>query len=307
MPGARTGDGRDGASLRGAALVATAAGLWSTTSIVARLAFTAGALPPLVLGSVRLLLVTPLFLVAIAVLRGRRGIVPARAAWPFITGLGLAQAAYQGLYLTAVSWVGAGLATLVTLCSAPVITAVLAGVVLGEPLTRRTAEGMVGAITGTVLVVAFGETITAGPMLWWGVAASLAAGLVYALFTLLSRRAGHYCHPLQSACFGFAVGGIALAPAAAWSASAAAPLTVTGLAAVVYITLVPTFVGYIAFFQGMRVTPATASTIIVTLEPLVVAVLAWALLGEALGPWGMAGAVLLTASVLRVTGVGRRR
>ncbi|WP_205599752.1 hypothetical protein, partial [Arhodomonas sp. KWT] len=75
MPGARTGDGRDGASLRGAALVATAAGLWSTTSIVARLAFTAGALPPLVLGSVRLLLVTPLFLVAIAVLRGRHGIV----------------------------------------------------------------------------------------------------------------------------------------------------------------------------------------------------------------------------------------
>ncbi|WP_440995128.1 DMT family transporter [Arhodomonas sp. SL1] len=295
------------AALRGAALVATAAGLWSTTSIVARVAFTEHALPPLVLAALRLLLAAPLFLAAAAWMLGRQRLLPSRGAWAFIAALGIAQAAYQGLYLGAVHWVGAGLATLVTLCSAPVITAALSGALVGEPLTRRTAEGMAGAITGTVLVVAFGETLVTGATLWRGIAAALAAGFVYAGFTLLSRRVGHYCHPMQSAGFGFAIGGIALLPAALWTLSeATVGLGTPALIAVGYITLVPTFLGYIAFFQGMRVTPATASTIIVTLEPLAVALLAWVLLGESLGPWGMAGALLLIAAVLRVTVLGPR-
>ncbi len=42
----------------------------------------------------------------------------------------------------------------------------------------------------------------------------------------------------------------------------------------------------------------TLSSIIVTLEPLFVTVLAWVVLGEVLGPIGIAGAVILTIAVV---------
>ena len=51
-------------------------------------------------------------------------------------------------------------------------------------------------------------------------------------------------------------------------------------------------------FCGTKTTPATLSSIIVTLEPLFVALLAWVILGEVLGPVGIAGALILTIAVI---------
>ncbi len=48
----------------------------------------------------------------------------------------------------------------------------------------------------------------------------------------------------------------------------------------------------------MKTTPATLSGIIVTLEPLFVALLAWIFLGEVLGVTGITGALILTAAVI---------
>jgi DME family drug/metabolite transporter len=67
---------------------------------------------------------------------------------------------------------------------------------------------------------------------------------------------------------------------------------------VIYIGVVPTCIGYLSFFAGMKTTPATLSSIIVTLEPLFVALLAWVFLGEVLGVVGMTGAAILTAAVV---------
>jgi DME family drug/metabolite transporter len=77
-----------------------------------------------------------------------------------------------------------------------------------------------------------------------------------------------------------------------------ASLTVGQWLMVVYIGVVPTCIGYLSFFAGMRTTPATLSSIIVTLEPLFVALLAWIFLGEILGLAGITGAVILTAAVI---------
>jgi DME family drug/metabolite transporter len=67
---------------------------------------------------------------------------------------------------------------------------------------------------------------------------------------------------------------------------------------VTYIGVVPTCIGYLSFFEGMKTTPATLSSIIVTLEPLFVALLAWIFLGEVLGAVGITGAIILTAAVI---------
>ncbi|HSP00313.1 MAG TPA: DMT family transporter, partial [Thioalkalivibrio sp.] len=67
---------------------------------------------------------------------------------------------------------------------------------------------------------------------------------------------------------------------------------------VAYIGIVPTCLGYVSFFSGMKTTPATLSSIIVTLEPLFVALLAWVFLSEELGVIGITGALILTAAVI---------
>ncbi len=56
----------------------------------------------------------------------------------------------------------------------------------------------------------------------------------------------------------------------------------------------------------MKTTPATLSSIIVTLEPLFVALLAWVFLEEILGPIGIAGALILTAAVVVASRYGRK-
>ena len=74
---------------------------------------------------------------------------------------------------------------------------------------------------------------------------------------------------------------------------------------IVYIGVVPTCIGYVSFFSGMKTTPATLSSIIVTLEPLFVALLAWVILGEVLGPVGIAGALILTIAVIVASRYGK--
>ncbi|MFO8141567.1 MAG: DMT family transporter, partial [Marinobacter sp.] len=82
-------------------------------------------------------------------------------------------------------------------------------------------------------------------------------------------------------------------------------LGITHWLMILYIGVVPTCIGYLCFFAGMKTTPATLSSIIVTLEPLFVALLAWLILGEILGPIGITGAVILTVAVIVASRYGK--
>ena len=98
-------------------------------------------------------------------------------------------------------------------------------------------------------------------------------------------------------------------PIVAWSGGLAQLQSLDGVdwLLVVYIGLVPTCLGYLCFFAGMKSTPATTSSIIVTLEPLFVAALAWMILGENLGAMGFLGAVILTIAVVVASRSGAAR
>ncbi len=65
--------------------------------------------------------------------------------------------------------------------------------------------------------------------------------------------------------------------------------------------VVPTAVAYAVFLYALRFVTATASGILVLVEPLTAAILASLLFGEALGPWGLAGGGLLITAVVLVS------
>lgn len=295
------------AAARGAALIAFAAALWSTTGVVSRILFDQTDVSPFAVAFARLALASPAFIgLGIASL-GRRffQLPPRTGRW--VIALGLAQAGFQGGYLAGVSLIGAGLATLVTLCLAPILIALLAALLLGERLTPRILVALPTAITGTILLVASPQALALGDGLWLGLAAAVGAATVYAAFTLIGRYAAAHVHPMQTAGFGFAAGALALLPVAL-ATGPAAVLESAGLAlpVMLYVALVPTTLGYLCFFHGLRHTTATVSSILVLLEPLGAALLAWVVLGEALGPFGLLGALLLTGAVYLISVPGRR-
>jgi DME family drug/metabolite transporter len=69
-------------------------------------------------------------------------------------------------------------------------------------------------------------------------------------------------------------------------------------ATLLFIAVVPTYLAYLVYGEGLRRVEATRAATVATLEPVVAASLAVAVWGEALRPLGYAGGGLVLAGVL---------
>jgi len=305
--------------IQGALLIALAALLWATTGIVAKFLFTGTELEAITLGFLRLVVALPFFWLLMR--REQKQLVAAHPgqqvagsslrslglkAFLPLAALGLFQAFYQGSYLLAVDLTGAGIATLIALCLPPVLVAILAAPLLGEKPNLLTVIAALAAIAGTGMLVV-SDMDTAGSLRLAGILMALLAAAVYTGFTLTSRYNSAGTPVFTTAFICFATAALLLLPVVAFSGGFEG-LDTLGLKhwlMIVYIGVVPTCIGYVSFFSGMKTTPATLSSIIVTLEPLFVALLAWVILGEVLGPVGIAGALILTIAVIVASRYGK--
>jgi len=305
--------------IQGALLIALAALLWATTGIVAKFLFTGTELEAITLGFLRLVVALPFFWLLMR--REQKQLLAAHPgqqvagsslrslglkAFLPLAALGLFQAFYQGSYLLAVDLTGAGIATLISLCLPPVLVAILAAPLLGEKPNLLTVIAALAAIAGTGMLVV-SDMDTAGSLRLAGILMALLAAAVYTGFTLTSRYNSADTPVFTTAFICFATAALLLLPVVAFSGGFEG-LDTLGLKhwlMIVYIGVVPTCIGYVSFFSGMKTTPATLSSIIVTLEPLFVALLAWVILGEVLGPVGIAGALILTIAVIVASRYGK--
>lgn len=220
---------------------------------------------------------------------------------PLVWGMGVAVAAYQGLFFLATARTGVALGTLITLGVAPLI----AGLV-GWAL-REGAPGWIWVVATTLAVAGLGM-LTAGavhtrdPI---GIAAALGSGACYALYTVLGvrlTRAG--AAPSAVLAAAFTVGAVLLLPAVigtTWW------LTPSGFVEVLWLGLVTTTAGYLLFGIGLRILQPGHIATLTLLEPAVATLLAVVVLGEPLGTLGWLGClVILGALALLGVGEGRR-
>lgn len=281
----------------GYALVAVAAMLWGTGGITAKAIFAHTSVSPLTVGFFRLALSVPILLAVGWAFQGSRLFRIERLALvPLFVMVGLSMAAYQVFYYSAVYRAGVVVATLVTLCLAPILVALISSCVLSERLTSSIAIALVMAIAGTALLVGFPAQITAetGKILA-GAALALGSALSYAVLTVVSRALANSSDPFQLIVLGFGGGAVLLMPfAASGGLTFAYPSSAWLL--LLYLGLIPTALAYVLFFTGMRWTSATVASIITLLEPLTATVLAWLIFNEKLGPFGLLGAALLLGS-----------
>jgi drug/metabolite transporter, DME family len=280
-------------SKQGILLIALAAISWGTVGVVVKSLYENTGLSPISVGFYRLALSVPALLLALSGLGKKAFQIKAKDV-PVIALMGLMLAVYQLCYFAAIPRVGVAIATLVTLCTAPILVALLSVVFLKERLEPKVIAALVIAVVGTFLLVGFQSA--SGSQVVSGVLLALGSATGYALVALTSRRLSTY-HPLQPVAFGFTVGAVVLLPFAL-ADGLATSLDVSSWLRLLYLGLIPTALAYTLFTLGMRTTKATVATIVTLLEPLTAVILAFVLFREQLNATAIVGGVLLIVAII---------
>jgi len=137
----------------GIQLIIFASVLWGTVGIATQIVYQQSDITAFTVGFFRLSLALPVVAILCWSIVGRKVLLVGRRHYLRMAVIGVMLALYQVCYFSSISYVGVSIATLVTLCSAPAIVALLSVVWLKERLTRRMLLAFAFAVSGTCLLV----------------------------------------------------------------------------------------------------------------------------------------------------------
>ncbi|QYN20536.1 DMT family transporter [Amycolatopsis sp. DSM 110486] len=236
--------------------------------------------------------------VALAVAAPFLGVrLPRRKDLPLIALCGLTgMAAYQVLLNWGEVHVPAGTASLLV-ATAPVFSAVLAAAFLGERLGARGILGSAVALGGSALIALSGGDVQYSTAAW----VVLAAALVQGAYHFCSKPLLRHYSGLEVACYAMWTGtlfSLPLAPAA-WHGLETAPTSAQ--AAVLYLGLLPSALGFVLWGYGVARNTVTAATSALYLVPVVALAVAYVWLGEVPAPVELAGGAIAVGGVVLIT------
>ena len=282
---------------RGITFVSISGILWGTIGIAAQAIYQQSEVSPLAVGFYRLALGFPVVALACWYIVGKGALKVKRRHYLKMAFIGVMLALYQVSYFSAIGYVGVSIATLITLCTAPVIVSLASVIFLKEELTQYTLGALTLAVFGTGLLIGTPEAISHPNHLFIGIGLSLISAIGYATVALLSKSLAGDCHPIHSTTVSFGVGALILLPLVGFGGETSHySVEVWGL--LLYLGLVPTALGYILFFLGINYIKASTASILTMLEPLVAILLAWLLFSERLSPVSTIGGALLFIAIV---------
>ncbi|AIY01091.1 drug/metabolite transporter permease [Arthrobacter sp. PAMC 25486] len=190
----------------------------------------------------------------------------------------------------------------------PLLVALLASRVLHEKLTMaRLLAGSAGVL-GVALIVLQSQA-RLDPI---GIAAAAGGTLSMAVGTVLAKKwgqplgtSGQPVSALATTAWQLIAGGASLVIVLLLvEGLPTSPLTGSNILGYLYLSIAGTAFAYYCWFRGLARLPAGAAAFLGLLSPVVAIVLGWVVMGQALGPWQLAGVAVVLASV--VTGVGMK-
>jgi|DewCreStandDraft_1066081.scaffolds.fasta_scaffold00272_27 drug/metabolite transporter (DMT)-like permease len=286
-----------GSRLLGYVQMAAAAVIWGSVGLVVRSA----GLPGPVTAFYRVFFAALALGTALALVR--RDLLHPRGQIQLLALLGLLLAGDWASFFLAIQHTSVASAVLAA-STAPVLVAVFAPFLLGEPTRRTTWLALGLAFAG--LAVLIGGAGPGGRAQLGGVAFGLGTAVFYALRTVLSRRAGRHLPALTTAFYSAAAASVFLAPALVLLPHRVRLDTWPWLVA---LGVVHTALAVSLMISALRRISAQAASALSYLEPVSAAVLAALFLGEPLTTGVLAGGgLILAAGALAVAGEehGRR-
>lgn len=287
-----------GNTLLGSLAVLMAATLWGTTGTAAAFA---PEVPAVAIGAAAmggggllqaLLAVRPMA-------KHRQGL---RRHWLLLLIGALAVAVYPLAFYGSMRLAGITVGTVVTIGSAPLLSALIEYLFDRQRLSLRWLAGAVLGVVGMALLAAAeSHGATGGEAVGSGILLGLLAGLTYALYSWTARRLmlnGVAAKAAMGATFGG--GALFLLPVLLFTG---APLLASGtnLAVGFYMALVPMFIGYLCFGYGLARIAASTAITLTLFEPVVAAALAVIIVGERLPLQGWLGIVLILMCLVCIT------
>jgi drug/metabolite transporter (DMT)-like permease len=270
--------------------------LWSFSFVAGKIGVTD--CPPLILLAARFSLAGVLIL-GISALR-RDGW---QLSWRDVIAYGVIglfnNALYLGLGYTGLQSVSAGLGALIVSAN-PIFTAVLAALLLHEPLTARKVAGLLLGIAGVASIVwhrmSVGTDSLHGILFTLASLASIVGGTI--LFKVLAPKGSLWLgNGVQNI-----VGGAVLIPVAlAFSDIHAIVFSARLLEAFAFLTLGGSVLGYMLWFHLLKTCGATAASAYHFLMPPLGMLFAWMVLGEHVEPRDLLGIVPVALGVYLVT------
>lgn len=269
--------------------------IWGSNFIIGR--YLAGALPPLTITAGRFgvagLVLLP---VLVRSLRGRR---PQRGLYPSLLALGLTGVfgfntlLYLGLHYTT--------STNSTLTNAvsPLLITLLAGLWLKERITGRQVAGVLVSFLGVAVVQTRGS---------WAVLRALDFNpgdliilgntLLWAFYSVLSRRVTRELSPLLTTAYSIWFGLLFLLPASAWElARAGAKWTPAAVGVLIYLGLFASVLGFVWWNRGVATLGPVLAGNFYNLVPIWAVAMAVLFLGETLQFYHLLGGILVLGGI----------
>jgi drug/metabolite transporter (DMT)-like permease len=221
------------------------------------------------------------------------------AAFIGAIGLGLT----QGVLFTALSYTSAVNVGII-FALAPMVTMLMARLILDERMTAGQSAGMLIAFTGIVVISVHGSlALLLGLKFEFGDLLALGAVLLFASYTVLLKRAKFELPPLALLVILLCAGSASALPFflyEIWSGHHA-HLDRTGWLALVYTGTVGGALLYLLYNWSVEVLGASRAGLLIYSQMIFVAFFAWLMLGEAIEWYHFVGAALIIAGVVLVT------
>ncbi|HZN02821.1 MAG TPA: DMT family transporter [Candidatus Polarisedimenticolia bacterium] len=169
-----------------------------------------------------------------------------------------------------------------------------------ERLNLWKGAGIATAFAGVVLVASEHGGRSAGAATLQGDLITMCGGLSFAAYTVLGRPVVRDLGPLRSTALAFAGGGTAILLVAAPAARrqdwrALSPAALSGL---LYVVVGATVLAYLFYYLALDRLEPSKVAVFMYLQPVVAALVAYFVTGEALTPRFFAGGTLILAGVL---------
>ncbi|WP_336653183.1 MULTISPECIES: DMT family transporter [unclassified Leucobacter] len=184
------------------------------------------------------------------------------------------------------------------MAASPLVLGLLGWAMLGQRLNLPTLIGAVCGIVGVILIVGLSTARIDG----WGVAASMAALLVFSIGSILTQRWRDDTPVLALTSWQLLFGGIVLVAVATCVEGAPPQLPPSGIAAILFVSIIATAAAYLCWFTGLAHLSPGVVGLVGLLNPVTGVLLGTVVAGESLAPAQLLGIALVLAGIV----VGQR-
>ncbi|WP_051688159.1 DMT family transporter [Desulfofalx alkaliphila] len=274
--------------------------MWAGAFVAAR--YTVEDLPPFTVAFLRFAMAAAL-LWALLLLTERPRVKVKSNHWPLMILLGATGIfTYNALFFISLQYTTAINGSLIV-ASNPVVTTLMAVIILREAVAGRQVVGIFVSFTGVAMVVSGGNpdlllnmTFNRGDLIMLG------APLAWALYSVFGKKVMDYYSPLMATTYACVIGAVILFPFALWEGHSWWTISPAAWGAIAYMAVFASVIGFFWWYRGVKALGAGRASIFINLVPLWTMVQAGIILQESIALPQLMGAGLIISGVYLTTG-----